>query len=214
MFYNRHVYLTAVVMSILLALAAMFNHGVFEIRQGLTSTNGFYIEAISEADRFWYYGNESAFTLVHNFLLTGIIVVVLSLALIVFSIKYLSEPKRTNILLLFFVLLTLFGGGIGHLVVSLPTWAFATRIRRSLDWYENNVSKGLRIKLARLWLFFLAAASFTWLMVMQLGVFGYFPGLSDPDIILNIVFFFLLMTTVFLCLAFICAMAKDLQERE
>lgn len=49
---------------------------------------------------------------------------------------------------------------------------------------------------------------------MQLGIFGYVPGVDDPDTILNVVFLFLLTTTLLLSLAFICAMAKDLSERE
>lgn len=214
MHYNRHVYLTAVTMSILLALAAMLNHGVFEIRQGFTSTNGFFIEAISEADRFWYYGSEAAFTIVHNFLLTGIIVVVISFLLIVFSIKYLAAPKRAGLLLAFFVLLSLFGGGIGHIVVFLPTWGFATCIHSPLRWYEKNIPKNVRMNLSRLWLFFLVTACFSWLVVMYLGVFGYIPGLSDPNITLNIVIVFLLATTVLLSIAFMCAMARDLQVQE
>lgn len=212
--YNRHVHITASTISVLLALAGLLNHGIFEIRQGFTSTNGFFIEAISRADRFWYHGNEAAFTILPNFLLTGIGVVIISLALIIFAVKYLSVPKGARILLGFFVLLTLFGGGVGHLVVSLPTWGFATRIHAPLSWYEKNFSKGVRMTLSKFWLFSLITACLSWLVVMELGVFGYFPGLSEPDVILNVVFIFLLATTALLSLAFLCAMAKDLQARK
>jgi hypothetical protein len=67
--------------------------------------------------------------------------------------------------------------------------------------------------LAGSWLFFLTAACFTWLVVMELGIFGYFPGLSDPDTILNVVFIFLFSTTALLGFAFIAAMAKDIEAR-
>ncbi len=212
-FYNRHVHLTASTMSVLLALASMLNHGIFEIRQGFTATDGFFIEAISKADRFWLHGTEGAFTLVPNFLVTGVIVLLLGLALILFALRYLSGPKGAWILLLFFVLLTLFGGGIGHLVVFLPTWAFATRIHAPLRWYEEKIPAGVRGIGSRLWLASLIAACFSWLVVMELGIFGYFPGLSDPDTILNVVFLFLPATTALLSLAFFCAMAKDLEMR-
>lgn len=213
MFYNRHVHLTAATMSVLFALAAMLNHGIFEIRQGSTPTNGFFIEAISAADRFWLHGTEAAFTVVHNFLFTGILVVLVGLALIVFAVKYLSAPGSARILLLFIVLLTLFGGGIGHLFASLPTCGFATRIHAPLAWFERKIPVGMRRVLSRFWLAFLIAAAGSWLVVMELGIFGYFPGIDDPDVALNIVFLFLIGTTVFLSLAFVCAMAKDLELR-
>lgn len=200
-------------MSVLLALAGLLNHGVFEMRQGFTATNGFFIEAISKEDRFWVHGNEAAFTILPNFLLTGIGVAVISVALIVFAVNYLAGLKGAGVLLAFFVLLTLFGGGIGHLAVSLPTWAFATRIHAPLGWYGKNVPVWGRVILCKLWPFSLIMACASWLVVMHLGVFGYIPGLSDPDRILEVVFVFLLTTTALLALAFVCAMARDVQER-
>lgn len=201
-------------MSVFLALASMFNHGIFEIRQGFTATEGYFIEAIGRADRFWIHGTEGAFTILPNFLVTGIIVVLLGIALILFAVKYLSVPRGATILLGFFVLLTLFGGGIGHLVVFLPTWGFTTRIHAPLHRYEKTIPRGMRMMLSRSWLFFLIATCFSWLVVMELGIFGYFPGLSDPDTILNIVFIILPATTVLLSLTFCCAMARDLEARK
>lgn len=212
-FYHRHVHVTVSTMSVFLALAGLLNHGIFEIRQGNTPTNGFFVEAISKADRFWIYGTEGAFTIVPNFLVTGIIVVAISLAIIVFAIKYLYVPNGARILLTLFVLLTLFGGGIGHLVVSLPACIYATQIHKPLGWFEKNIPKNIRKYLSNLWLFFLITTCFAWLVVMQLGIFGYVPGLNDPDTILSIVFVFLLATTVLLSFSILSAMAKDLQER-
>lgn len=212
--YNRHVHMAAATMSVLLALAGILNHGIFEIRQGFNPTNGLFIEAISESDRFWFYGTEAAFTIIPNFLLTGLMVTVVGVGLIIFSLKYLALAWGSRILLAFFVLLTLFGGGIGHLVVSLPTWAFATRIHAPLNLVEKYIPKRIRQSAARLWLLFLLAACCSWITVMQLGIFGYVPGVDDPDTILNVVFLFLLATTLLLSLAFICAMAKDLSGRE
>ncbi len=211
--YNRHVHFTVSILSILLALAAVLNYGLFEIRQGFTETGGFFIEAIGTADRFWLYGSEGAFTLVPNFLVTGIIVVALGFGLIVFALKYLAVPNGSRILLVFFILLTLFGGGLGHLVIWLPVWGFATRMHSSLGGYEKWVPQKLRMLLGRLWPVLLTAACLSWLIVMELGIFGYFPGVGDPDAVMNVVFAFLLGTTFFLSLAFLGAMARDLQAR-
>jgi hypothetical protein len=48
---------------------------------------------------------------------------------------------------------------------------------------------------------------------MELGIFGYFPGQSDPDTILNIVFVFLFAAVILANITFICGFAKDLEER-
>jgi hypothetical protein len=197
--------------SVFLALAGLLNHGIFEIRQGNTPTNSFFIEAISKADRFWIYGTEGAFTIVPNFLVTGVLVVVISLAIIIFAIKYLSVPNGARILLALFVLLTIFGGGIGHLVVSLPACMYATQIHKPLGWFEKNIPNKLPNYLSKFWLYLLIVTCIAWLVVMQLGIFGYVPVLSDPDTILSIVFLF--ATTVLLSLSFLSAMAKDLQKR-
>jgi len=48
---------------------------------------------------------------------------------------------------------------------------------------------------------------------MELGIFGYFPGQSDPEVIMNIVWVFLLSTVVLANLAFVSAFAGDIGER-
>ena len=72
---NRRIYITASAIGVLLGLSGMFNHGLFEILQGNTPTNGFFIEAIGEKHRYWVHGTEAAFTVIHNFLVTGIMAV-------------------------------------------------------------------------------------------------------------------------------------------
>ena len=49
---NHRTSITASVLGTLLGLAAIINHGIFEIAQGSVPTDGFFIEAIGEAHRF------------------------------------------------------------------------------------------------------------------------------------------------------------------
>ncbi|MDY6958019.1 MAG: hypothetical protein SVK08_02570, partial [Halobacteriota archaeon] len=56
--------------------------------------------------------------------------------------------------------------------------------------------------------------SLSWFIVMELGIFGYFPGQTDPDVILNICFSFVLLTVLFANLSFICGFARDIEERK
>ena len=87
---NKSTGITASLVGSLLGLAGIVNHGIFEILQGNTSTNGFYIEAIGEAHRFWLHGTEGAFTIIHNFLFTGICVILVSTGIIIWSLRFLK----------------------------------------------------------------------------------------------------------------------------
>lgn len=213
-YHNKKTRITASAIGVLLRLAGIFNHGLFEILQGNISTNGFYIEAIGENHRFWLYGTEGAFTLIHNFLITGIIAVLIGISIVFWSIKYIHFKHGATVFLALLILLTLVGGGIGHILLSVPAWAFATRINKSLGWWNKILSHQLRKRLESIWLYSLSATLVSWLIVMELGIFGYFPGQSNPDTVLNIVFIFLFSTAVLACITFICAIAGDIEERK
>jgi len=212
-YYNKKTKITSSVLGVLLGIAGIFNHGIFEILQGNTSTNGFFIEAIGEANRFWIHGTEGAFTIIPNFLITGISVILVCLVLIIWSLKYIHMKHGTTVFLFLLILQTLVGGGIGYIVLFLPTWAFATRINKPLNWWKKNLPVHLRSVLSKLWILGLAATSLSWLIVMELGIFGYFPGQTNPDTILNIVFVFLFTTVILSVLTFIFAFSADIEEK-
>jgi hypothetical protein len=209
---NKKTRITASTIGALLGLAGIFNHGLFEILQGNTPTNGFFIEAIGEAHRYWIHGTESAFTVIHNFLITGVFSVLSGLAVILWSVKYIQVKHGATIFLLLLILLTLVGGGIGYILVFVPTWAFTTRINKSLNWWKKMFPIGLRKTLSVLWIYSLVATSISWLILMEMGIFGYFPGIKNPDTILNFVFGFLFALAILACFTFICAYTADIEE--
>ena len=213
-YYNQKTRITASIIGVLLGIAGIINHGLFEILQGNTPTNGIFIEAIGEANRFWVHGTEGAFTIIPNFLATGICVILVGSAIILWSIKYIHVKHGVTIFLMLLILLAFVGGGIGYLILLLPTWAYATRIHKSLDWWRNKLPARLRKGLSKLWIYGLATTSISWLIVLELGIFGYFPGQTNPDTILNIVFVFLFSTVILANFTFVCGFARDIEERE
>lgn len=212
--YNRKTRITASILGVLLGTAGIVNHGIFEILQGNTPTPGFYIEAIGKAHRFWTHGTEGAFTLVPNFLLTGVLVVLVGAAVILWSVKYMGRKHGATVFLALMVLLTLVGGGIGHIVLYLIVWAYATKIHSPLNWWKKVLSERITKRMASIWPALLTATAVSWLIVMELGVFGYFPGQTDADVIMNIVMVFLLLTVILANLTFIAAFAGDIGVRE
>lgn len=209
---NQKTGITASAIGVMLGMAGILNHGIFEIMQGFTPTDGFFIEAISEEHRFWVHGTEAAFTLVPNFLITGILAVIAGSALIVWSLKYMRTRHGATGFLLLGIFLVLVGGGIGFVLVFIPAWAFATRIRKPLDWWRRILPTRFVHVLSTLWIFSLVVTIVVWLLVMELGIFGYWPGLTNPDAILQIVFLLLFSTAALTCFSFLCAMAADIRK--
>lgn len=209
--YNRRTHLTAATLGTLLGLAGFINHGIFEILQGNTPTNGFFIEAIGEAHRFWVHGTEGAVTVLPTFLTTGVAVLLVSLAIIVWSVRFIHTKHGANVFLLLLLTLTAVGGGIGHIVLFLPTWGYATRINKPLAWWRKTLPTGARMVLIPLWKPVLVLTSLSWVVVMELGILGYFPGQTDPDVLLKTTFGFVLLTVVLANMAFVCAFAGDIR---
>ena len=98
-YYNQKTRISASIIGVLLGIAGFINHGFFEVLQGNTPTNGLFIEAIGKADRFWIHGTEGAFTIIPNFLVTGICVMLISLAIILWSVKYIQVKHGATVFL-------------------------------------------------------------------------------------------------------------------
>lgn len=210
-FYNSRTRIAASVIGVLLGLTGLVNHGLFEMLQGNTPTNGLFIEAIGKSHRFWTYGTEGAITLIPNFLVTGVIVLLFSLAIVIWSIGFIHKRHGATVFLLLSILLTLVGGGIAHIVLFLPTWGYATRINKSLSWWQKTLPA--KRTLSKVWMLMLVTTILLWLMIMELGIFGFFPGQSNADVLLNITLGSVLLTVVFVNLTFVCGFARDLEER-
>lgn len=79
---NRATRITVATLGIVFAVSGL-SHGFFEVLQGNTPTEGMFISAIGEAHRMWPHGNEYAFTLIPNFLVTGIVAMLIGLLIII-----------------------------------------------------------------------------------------------------------------------------------
>ena len=117
---NRATRIIVAAMGIMLGIAGM-NHGFFEILQGNTPTGSLIIQAIGDEQQMWIHGTEEAFTVVPNFLLTGILAISVSIAIIIWSVGFVHKKHGPTVFILLFVLLFLTGGGIGQIVFFIPT---------------------------------------------------------------------------------------------
>lgn len=190
-----------------------FGHGFFESLQGNTPTGALVVPAIGEAQRFWEHGNEFAFTLIPNFLVSGITTMIVSLIIIFWSIKNLDQKRGPLVFLLLYCLLFLVGGGIGQVIFFTITYAFATRITKPLTGWRKIIPPRTRPVLAKLWRPLLILNAVLILFTLQIAIFGFVPGLSDPDRIMTVMLLTLGGGLISMLAAFICGFADDIKNQ-
>jgi hypothetical protein len=157
------------------------DHGFFEALQGNMATPGLIVQAIGSAQRMWIHGTEEAFTLVPNFLVTGILAMVVGVLTIVWSIGFIDRPNGSRVLLLLGGLMFLVGGGIGMLVFLLFGWAVARRIHRPLTWWRSVLPTGAGRALSMTWPGLVAVGLVLYAFSLEVAIVSFVPAVSDPE---------------------------------
>ncbi len=195
-------------LGVLFALAGI-DHGFFETLQGYTPTPGLIVQAIGVHNRMWVYGTEDAFTLIPNFLLSGIAAIALSLLIAVWSVGFVQKKHGSTIFLLLFILLFLSGGGLAQIVYFTLAWAVSTRINKPLTWLGRFLPEQARRALGMPWLWLLSGFILPSLVALEIAIFGYMPGVHDPLQVLHICWSLLAVGFVFLLLAIASGFMHD-----
>jgi hypothetical protein len=204
----------ATTVGVLIGLFSGVNHGIFEILQGNTPTDGLVIQAIGEAQRFWPLGTEEAFTIIPNFMVTGIVSIIVGLAIVIWSVLFLSRRHGRTVFLGLFIISFLVGGGIGQVAFFIPAWAFATRMDKPLDWWRKVLPRSTWMFLSRFWVVALILATIALLFGLEMAVFGYFPGLTDPGSIQDIAMLFVLSAAILYIVSFVAGFGHELRRME
>lgn len=205
---NRATCITASVLGTVVALSGM-HHGYFEILQGNKATEYMIIQSIAPEHQRWTNGEE-AFTLIPNFLVTGIIAVLTSIAIMIWSLRFLHTPYGPSIFIILFVFLTFTGGGIGHILFFVPVWLFSRRIRREISWRGVGLGNKTLAVLSNGWIYFLVITALLFILALEVSVFG-IPGMSDKTIY-TVIYVSLLSSLVTLHLAFMAAFVRDIES--
>ncbi|MBN2392515.1 MAG: hypothetical protein JXR84_17425 [Anaerolineae bacterium] len=204
----------ATIIGVFFGLLSGVNHGFFEVLQGNTPTGGLFIYAIGEAQRFWPLGGELAFTLIPNFLTTGIASMIVGVAIAIWSIWFLPTRHGRTVFLGLFILSFLVGGGIGQAFFFIPAWAFATRLGKPLTWWRKVLPPSVWPVLSRLWVVTLALMILTMLVVLEIGFFGYFPGIAEPARVESSAMVFLFSAVMLCVITFIAGFGHELLRME
>jgi hypothetical protein len=204
----------ATTIGVFFGLFSGVNHGIFEIMQGNTSTDGLVINAIGEAQQFWVEGHEPAFSVISNFMLTGILSVIVGLAIVIWSIWFLPTKHGRSVYLGLFILSFLVGGGIGQVFFFLPAWAFATRMGKPLTWWRKVLPRSIWPLLSSLWVVTLVLATVLMSITLEIGIFGLFPGLVDSQSIQTAAMICMFGSAILYVVSFIAGFGHELLRME
>lgn len=202
-----------VVLGIILGVTGII-HGLYEIIQGNKATSGIIIQAIGSEQQNWLYGGEEALTIIPNYLITGIITIFVSLMVIIWTVFFITRKNGSLIFFLLNFLSFLTGGGIFQIVTFTIATVFSTRINGTLDWWENKLSENFRNKIKGYWIPFTILGVLPYLFVQEIGIFGIIPGITDPEIIINMVFILLFISLILFVFAFISGFAYEIENRK
>jgi hypothetical protein len=191
--------------------ASGLEHGYFEALQGNVPTPALFVQAIGPAQRMWVHGTEDAFTLVPNFLVTGMLAMVVGTAIIVWSIGFIDRPQGSRVLLALGGLLFLVGGGVAMLVLLAIGWAMARRIRRPLGPSRIVPAGAVRI-LSGAWPALVGIGLVLYAVALEIAIVGFLPAVSDPDQVLVICWVALVGMLLAFLGAFVGASSPNAEE--
>jgi hypothetical protein len=177
-------------------------HGYYEILQGNTRPEGLVINSIGPPcvpEEVWN-GCEPAMTIVPNYLVTGILAVIIGLLVLIWSLAIVGRKNGGVILILLSVALLLFGGGFFPPLIGIVGGVAGIKINKPIA--RVKTSNILRLA-ARLW---------PWpLVIFLVWVFGQIPvGYFFNDFMQSMMYFGLLLIFVTLPLSVYSAYAHDI----
>ena len=194
--------LFVVLMGLLAGLTGMV-HGIYETFQGNTPTGGHVIASFG------------IFTLIPNYLFTGIAAIIVALSLAIWTICFIHKKNGPIVFLILAILLFLVGGGVAIVFFTPVVWAASTRINKPLTWWRKALPENLRKLLARSWpaIFIIGSVCLSigigiWLFLTPPG-----PSYKDP-LLQSITWTFVGLGFVLQMLTIVSGFARDIERQK
>jgi len=186
-------------------------HGIGETLQGNVAPSGMVINSWAEGPIATNMGGEPAMTIVPNLILTGLLTLIASSAVLVWAAAFVQRANGGRVLILLSIIMLLVGGGFAPPVVGILAGVAGLGINAPLTWWRTHLSSGVRGFLARWWpwIFGVSAVNGVFLVIGSV-ILVYVAGLNDPDLFVNSFFF----TVLSLPLAIVTGLAHDISIME
>lgn len=202
--------ITAAIFGILGGLGGL-THGVGEVLQGNVAPDGIIINSWTQGPIATNMGGEPGMTIVPNLLVTGVLTIIVSLAVIVWSVAFVQKKHGGLILVLLSLAMLLVGGGFGPPIIGLLAGVAGLGINAPYTWWRTHLPANVRRVLARLWpwVFGVCVLNGVFLVIGSV-VLVYLFGVNNPDLFTNSFFFVVLS----LPLTILIGVAYDIQNGE
>lgn len=189
---------------------AGFEHGLGELLQGPVAPPGLAIQSWPHSQFFRSLSGEPAMTVIPNLAASGIATMALSVALLVWTVRFVGRRYSAAVIAALSIALLLVGGGFAPPVLGLVLAIAATKVRSPLPWWRTRSPGTARRVLSVAWPL-LFGASVASLIVTILGVasLAYFLGVESETLTLGL----LLAMLVLLALALVSSMARDAEAQ-
>jgi hypothetical protein len=125
-------------------------HGFLETLHGNVATKGLKIMA-ADFELPFPFGHEPAMAVIPNFLVTGIVAMVIGLAIILWSSVFVQRKNGAAVLILLSIALLLGGGGFGPISLLVIACIAASKINQPMAWWRRWLPVSIRRGLAKLW---------------------------------------------------------------
>ena len=193
---------------------AGIEHGFLEMLQGNVTPSGIMIEAIGPAHRFWEYGTERALTIIPNFLVTGILAIIVGLLVTIWAGAFIDRKYGARVLMLLSIILWLVGGGFAPIFMATFASVAATRINKPLKWWRAHLPAFIRGFLAKLWPSSIVSFVVVFVIGVEIAIFGY-PLLwfYSADVTFSIQYSLAYIMVGFMPVSIITAFAFDIQKQ-
>jgi hypothetical protein len=164
----------------LLAGLAGIEHGIGEILQGPVRPEGPAIESWPDSKAFEILGGEPALTVIPSLLVTGMVAVIVAVAVAIWSVRFIDRQHAGLVLILLCVLLFLVGGGFGPPLIGVIVGFGATRIGAAPGRRPGRAAQAV----GRVWPWVLGAAVLGYLCLLPgTVVLAQFVGADDPGLV-------------------------------
>lgn len=197
---NRSTALLVAVLGTVIGVSGAI-HGVHSILKGNAPTGGMLLPAIG------------AFTLVQNYLITGILAVALGIAVVVWSIAFVDGRHGPAVFVALSLGLVLVGGGIAEIAFILLTALLSTRIHHPLSGWHRAAGSNLGRALSRLWPYAITLAFSVFLIGYSIWLFVLPPEVRQIGTLHYVTWATLGTGFLLLLLVVPCGLMRDVRQR-
>ncbi|MBN1400549.1 MAG: hypothetical protein JXA74_06910 [Anaerolineae bacterium] len=186
------------------------SHGVGEVLQGNVAPQGLVINSWTVGPIARNMGGDPGMTIIPNFLVTGIVCMLVSLALIVWSVAFVHRRRGALIQLALVIAMLLVGGGFGPPMLGILAGVAGLGINAPLTGWRRRLSAKAQRSLARAWphVFGVYAANGIFLVIGHL-ILVFLSDFKIPELFVYSLFFAVLAFP----LALLSGVAYDLEGR-